>query len=168
MSGGLENKPENDYESDLENVHEIDYSDLIKMYYYEAKEDQNPFYRKHLERVMQKLKGDLLVYLKLYLAHNKTDAPMETKEGALCSYFESFYKDLEGEDDPKRLAQRINNFIMYIHERLKLSLGEELIGFSARNLEALNYIDPDRPLEEQEEIIESKIKEEDEKYGSNK
>ncbi|MBI4653071.1 hypothetical protein HY750_02355 [Candidatus Kuenenbacteria bacterium] len=145
----------------------IKYIDLVKMYYYEALASQNPFYEKHFENIIKKIKIILLEYVKNYLEIYKSDKQIETAEGALDAYFESFYFDLEAEDESKKLFKIINAFIMYVHERLRLNLGEELLGISGKNLEALNYIDISKPLDEQERIIWNKICEENEKYDKN-
>jgi len=160
-TSGLNNLPEKE---DKRDAREVCYDDLIAMYYYEALSHQNPFYEKHLERVTQKLKDNLMLYTKEYIRNYSTDASVQTSEGALYDYFKDFRRDLESEHDPKMLCQLINSFIMYVHERLKLNLGEELLGVSADDLKALNYIDTNKPLGEQSRIIWDKMSEENEKY----
>ncbi len=98
-----------------------------------------------------------------YLKNYRNDESVSTAEGALNSYFEVFLQYITSENNPDKLFERINAFIMYIHERLKLSLGEELLGMSASDLEALNYIDIDKPLNEQEKIIWDKFQEYEDK-----
>jgi hypothetical protein len=159
---------ENTEENIAENMQEITYEDLVAMYYYEALSFQNPFYEKHLERVIEKLKPNLIICAKEYFIRNYSpNIDIATAEGALCSYVEEFYKYLNLENDPKKLCQRINAFIMYVHDRLRLTLGEEVFGFSFDSLKALNYIDITKPLNEQDKIIYDKMQEEDEKYEKN-
>lgn len=135
----------------------IEYVDLVKMYYYGTLASQNPFYERHFDKATQKVKTILLKYTKDYIEHCATNQPIETPEGALDSYIESFNRDLENENNSKKLLQIINAFIMYVHERLRINLGEEFLGFSDEAFEGLNYIDTTRPLDEQEWIIHNKL-----------
>lgn len=148
--------------SEKESLIGISYKDLIKMYYYEAKKLQNPFYEKHFKAAVLRLAGVLKEILKEHPyvvsdEYSEEEIRLGKGEAALRGYFKDFYYYLNRLKDEEELFKEINGFIMYIHERLRLSLGKELLGFSQDNLEALNHLDPDQPLEKQEEIIYKKI-----------
>jgi len=130
------------------------------MYYYEALASQNPFYEKHFEKIIMKIKPILEEYAKNYLKTYKTDKLKRMNIGILNSYFDQFLIQLDGENNVIELFRIINGFIMWIHERLNLSLGEKLLGISEKDLKGLNYIDINKPLDEQKEIIYRKIEEE--------
>jgi len=131
------------------------------MYYYEALASQNPFYEKHFEKIIMKIKPILEEYAKNYLKTYKTDKLKRMNIGILNSYFDQFLIQLDGENNVIELFRIINGFIMWIHERLNLSLGEKLLGISEKDLKGLNYIDINKPLDEQKEIIYRKIEEEE-------
>jgi len=141
----------------------LKYEDLIELYYFEALRQKRPTVERAFERIVNEVRNEMIDHAKDYLKNWGNNEPISTAEGALNSYFEDFLQDISNENDPDKLFTCINVFIMYIHERLRLSLGEELLGMSSSDLEALNYIDIDKPLNEQEKIIWDKLQEYEDK-----
>ena len=141
----------------------LKYDDLIELYYFEALRQKRPTVERAFEKIVNEVRNEMIDYAKDYLKNYGNNESISTAEGALNSYFEVFLHDISNETSPDELFKRINAFIMYIHERLRLSLGEELLGMSNADLEALNYIDINKPLNEQEKIIQNKLREYEDK-----
>lgn len=145
----------------------IKFEDLVELYYFEALRRKRLTVERSFEAALKKVRDSLIGYTEDYLKNYGNDKPMETAEGALTGYFEDFHRDLlnsETENKPDELFYRINAFIMYVHERMRLNLGEELLGMSAEDFKALNYIDIEKPLDEQDKIMRDKVYEEMERH----
>jgi len=76
-----------------------------------------------------------------------------------------FKEDIETETNIFSLVIAINYWLQEVHQRMNQSFGGELLGFTEYDLEALNYIEPDKPIEQQKHIISEKVEQEYAKYG---
>lgn len=141
----------------------LDYADLIELYYFEALRHKRPVveraFEKNLINVAQKML-EILSEHELVTTNQYSDKELAIgkADAALAGYFKDFHYSLtkmlsEKEFKADELMNKINAFIMYVHERLKKGLGEEMLGISEEQLRALNFIDISRPLDKQEEII---------------
>ena len=152
-----------------EKTEEINYDDLIELYYFEALRHKRPVVERKFEEITQKVAEKLLNILETHAyvmedRYSDKELAMGNKDAALVGYFKTFHHDLRTRLDDKNfdansMVMLINGFIMYVHERIRRNLGEDLLGLSEKELHALNFIDIDKPLDQQERIIFKKLEE---------
>ena len=150
----------------------IDYGDLIKLYYFKALRRKRPIVDRKFEETARQVAEKLVAILSShpYVAEeslsDEKPAP-ERPNAALIAYFKAVYNSLKSKLSDKtfnagRTMDTINEFIMAVHERIRKGLNEELpnlLGLSEKELHALNFIDIDKPLDQQEKIIFKKLEE---------
>ena len=153
-----------------EEIKTLQYENFIRMYYYEALRHERPtmerMFEKSVKNVVQRIHWMLEDHpLVLTKEYSKEELHMGNADAALAGYVKNFFYKMDkylfksAEFDAASGFRDINNFIMMIHERLRLHMGEEFFGLSENDLAALNYIDTHKPLEQQSEIIYRKLSE---------
>lgn len=152
-----------------QNADEMDYGDLIELYYFEVLRHKRPVVERKFEEVVKKVTEKLFAVLGRHPyvlddAYSEKELSFGNAQARLLGYFKNFHHDLkmrlsEKDFNADMAMQNINAFIMSIHEVLKIHLGQDLLGLSEEDLYALNFINVDKPLEEQEKIIIKKLEE---------
>ncbi len=150
----------------------IDYGDLIQLYYFEALRHKRPIVDRKFEETTRKVAERLVAVLDSHPYVAEEPPPdeklaLERPNAALIAYFKAIHNSLKSKLSDKTFnagwtMDTINEFLMAVHERIRKGLNEELpnlLGLSEKELHALNFIDIDKPLDQQEKIIFKKLEE---------